>query len=104
MCRTGRAAGCLGSLRRSPMSRRSRVAVSLVALSSTLLLLAPSATASTEGDQPGETVESSATALPGGSSQVTNTILDAAGQVVSVTTQTLQNANFRAAAAEGFTC
>jgi hypothetical protein len=85
------------------MSRRSRVAVSLVALASTVLLAPTPATASTEGDQPGETVESSATALPGGSSQVTNTVLDASGQVVSVTTQTLRNANFRAAA-EGFTC
>ena len=86
------------------MSRRSRVAASLVALASTALL-APSATASTAGDQPGESVESSATALPGGTTQVTNTVLDAAGRVVSSTTQTVTNGSFRAASAEGaFTC
>lgn len=87
------------------MSRRSRVAASLVALTSTVLLAPSPATASTAGDQPGESVESSATALPGGITQVTNTVLDAAGKVVSTTTETLRNPTFRAASADGpFTC
>lgn len=79
------------------MSRHSRLAVSLVALASTVLLAPSPATASTQGDQPGETVESSATAL-GGTTEVTNTVLDAAGRVVSTTTETVRNPAFRAAA------
>jgi hypothetical protein len=86
------------------MSRRSRVAISLVALASTTLLAPTPATASTEGDQPGESVESSATALPGGSTLVTHTVHDATGRAVSTTTETVRNPNFRAASAEGFTC
>jgi hypothetical protein len=86
------------------MSRRSRVVASLVTLASTVLLAPTPATASADGSQPGETVESSATALPGGSTRVTHTVLDAAGRVVSTATETLRNPTFRAASAEGFTC
>jgi hypothetical protein len=77
------------------MSRRPLLAAAVVALTTVVSTAAP---ASADGDQPGQSVESSATALPGGATLVTDTVLDAAGRIVSVATQTVRNGSFRAAA------
>src|SRR5581483_5123655 len=82
------------------MSRRSLLVASVAALSSLTLLIPTGASASTaDGDEPGQTIESSATALPGGQSLVSDTVLDAAEHTVA-------NGQFRAAADEGhgFSC
>ena len=89
------------------MSRRSLLVASVAVLSSVTLVVPTGASASTaDGDQPGQTIESSATALPGGQSLISDTMLDAAGQVVSVAQRTADNGQFRAAADEGhgFSC
>lgn len=86
------------------MSRRSLLAVSLAALTTSVFLAPTPAIASAAGDQPGESIESSATALPGGTTLVSHTVLDAAGRVVSETTKTVSNPAIRAASAGGFTC
>jgi hypothetical protein len=89
------------------MSRRSLLVASVAVLSSVTLLFPVGASASTaDGDQPGQTIESSATALPGGQSLISDTVLDAAGQVVSTAEHTVANGQFRAAADEGhgFSC
>src|SRR5437868_4875010 len=89
------------------MSRRSVLVASVVALSSVILLFPPGASASTaDGDQPGQAIESSATALPGGQSLMSDTVLDAAGQVVSAAEHAVDNGRFGAAADEGhgFSC
>jgi hypothetical protein len=88
------------------MSRRSLLVASVAALSTLTLLLPPGASASTaDGDQPGQTIESSATALPGGQSLISDTVLDAAGQVVSIAERKVEN-GFRATADDGhgFSC